>query len=90
MARIKYVINERRLAYEGAMKILEARNQVLRGAEETSDAESAQLAEEQAKAGEEASQVEASKKTRSSKATDAALAGLFSQSGEQTSGSKRA
>lgn len=27
MARIKYVINERRLAYEGAVKILESRRQ---------------------------------------------------------------
>lgn len=39
MARIKYVINERRLAYEGAVKILESRRQAqvteVEGEEET-------------------------------------------------------
>ena len=52
MARIKYVINERRLAYEGAVKIHEERRQELLEKQARIGAPSGELAESKA-AGEE-------------------------------------
>lgn len=48
MARIKYVINERRLAYEGAVKILESRRQAWADKEAKEAARRQRLAQKRA------------------------------------------
>lgn len=70
MARIKYVINERRVAYEGALKIFnEQREQVLQ-------AEDSERAAAEAKAAFEAKKVEKEQR-RERGAADVAAESLF-------------
>ena len=87
MARIKYVINERRLAYEGAVQILEdrrlaqvAEREAKRLAHKEYLAQKAAKREAAQKATE--SVEEASQKPGEAKAEDLAVAGLFSAAGE--------
>ena len=81
MARIKYVINERRLAYEGAVKIhndnakLERMNQA-RQAEMAAQAAEQAAAAEEARALEEALQAEKEAK-RVPSAKDVAVKSIF-------------
>ena len=70
MARIKYVINERRLAYEGAMKIYDE------GREKLLEAEDSARAQEEARAAEEARKAENARR-RGPSTEDVAAQALF-------------
>ena len=78
MARIKYVINERRLAYEGAVEILESKRRAHVAAKEVIEA-AEKVVEGLVKTMKEASEASPAH-AKSVRAEDLAAAGLFASS----------